>query len=82
MQHLASKSGRLIQQRALQCSFTSIFHLRSTSESMKERKTMVMIEKIFLYSVSFPLGLMVAAGCISSLNEERKKEEMKGSHHM
>lgn len=70
---LASKSGRLIQQRALQCSFTSVFHLRSTSESMQERETMKMVEKIFLYSVTFPLGLMVAAGGVYSLKEQHKK---------
>lgn len=60
-----SASGKLLQRRAIQCSFSSVFHLRGTGEGGVGGKSHQDIEQLFLTSVGIPLGIMGIAGCAS-----------------
>eukprot|EP00568_Trieres_chinensis_P001060 CAMPEP_0183307740 /NCGR_PEP_ID=MMETSP0160_2-20130417/19131_1 /TAXON_ID=2839 ORGANISM="Odontella Sinensis, Strain Grunow 1884" /NCGR_SAMPLE_ID=MMETSP0160_2 /ASSEMBLY_ACC=CAM_ASM_000250 /LENGTH=120 /DNA_ID=CAMNT_0025471401 /DNA_START=159 /DNA_END=522 /DNA_ORIENTATION=+ len=58
-----SKAARVLQRRAIQCSFSSVFHLRNGGMGHKEAKE---AERLFLTAVGLPLGLMGAAGVVAS----------------
>eukprot|EP00546_Thalassionema_frauenfeldii_P009012 CAMPEP_0178916648 /NCGR_PEP_ID=MMETSP0786-20121207/12773_1 /TAXON_ID=186022 /ORGANISM="Thalassionema frauenfeldii, Strain CCMP 1798" /LENGTH=67 /DNA_ID=CAMNT_0020590041 /DNA_START=64 /DNA_END=267 /DNA_ORIENTATION=+ len=55
-------AGRLIQRRGLQCSFSSVFHLRSGGMGNEDAK---FIENMFLGSVGAPLAFLGAAGLVA-----------------
>eukprot|EP00957_Ditylum_brightwellii_P106098 8092950-Ditylum_brightwellii.AAC.1 len=55
----ASAAGKVLQRRAIQCSFSSVFHLRNSGMGRKESEK---VEKIFMTAVALPLGLMGFAG--------------------
>ena len=50
----------LLQRRAIQCSFSSVFHVKSTG-SYKQGKE---FERIFVGYVGGPLVLMGVVGCL------------------
>lgn len=55
----ASAAGRVLQKRALQCSFSSVFHLRKAGMNQQEAN---FVERLFLGCVGLPLAGMGAAG--------------------
>ena len=58
----SSNAQKTLQRRAIQCSFSSVFHLKNAGSSMKESKQ---AEQIFLTAVGFPLVLMGSIGGVS-----------------
>mmetsp|Transcript_15280 Transcript_15280/g.20882 ORF Transcript_15280/g.20882 Transcript_15280/m.20882 type:complete len:81 (-) Transcript_15280:395-637(-) len=56
---VASTAGKVLQRRAIQCSFSSVFHLKNSGMAYKESKE---AEKIFLTAVALPLACMGFAG--------------------
>eukprot|EP00550_Attheya_septentrionalis_P009326 CAMPEP_0198297488 /NCGR_PEP_ID=MMETSP1449-20131203/36926_1 /TAXON_ID=420275 /ORGANISM="Attheya septentrionalis, Strain CCMP2084" /LENGTH=75 /DNA_ID=CAMNT_0043998419 /DNA_START=88 /DNA_END=315 /DNA_ORIENTATION=+ len=58
----ASAAKRVLQRRAIQCSFSSVFHIRNTGASLKEAHE---VETIFIRAVAIPLGIMVGVGGIA-----------------
>lgn len=67
-----SATGRVLQRRAIQCSFSSVFHLRG--HGGVAGKDSDYIEKIFMRSVGFPLGLMVLLGGAASFTKENSSK--------
>lgn len=59
MSILQSPAARMLQRRAVQCSFSSVFHLRASGMDHKSAK---LAETIFLGVVGVPLGIMGATG--------------------
>jgi hypothetical protein len=58
----ASAAQQVLSQRALQCSFSSVFHLRRAGMNAKDA---AFIERMFVVTVTGPLLLMGAAGVAS-----------------
>jgi hypothetical protein len=69
----ASSSARqILQRRAIQCSFSSVFHLRNTvinstdkkqaAEAMKQVKD---VERIFITAVAMPVYFMGFVGALA-----------------
>ena len=59
-----STAHRVLQSRAVQCSFSSVFHLRRAGMDPKESK---FIEQLFITCVGLPLALLGAAGGVRML---------------
>ena len=59
MSSSSTAAQKTLQRRAIQCSFSSVFHLKNAGASMKESKQ---AEQIFLSAVGFPLVLMGSIG--------------------
>jgi hypothetical protein len=55
-----SSAQRMLQRRALQCSFTSVFHLRQSGLMAPAEATQV--ERLFLVSAGLPLLLLFIGG--------------------
>lgn len=53
---------KLLQNRALQCSFTSVFHIRKTANTVKALQEAKRNERIFLRAVGYPIFGMGALG--------------------
>lgn len=56
----SSAARRVLQRRALQCSFTSVFHLRQTGLMKADEASKV--ERLFLISAGLPLLVFVVSG--------------------
>jgi len=54
-----SAAARVLQKRALQCSFSSVFHLRKTGMNPVQAKS---VENLFMGAVGGPLIVMGAVG--------------------
>eukprot|EP00588_Corethron_pennatum_P032585 CAMPEP_0194341414 /NCGR_PEP_ID=MMETSP0171-20130528/89660_1 /TAXON_ID=218684 /ORGANISM="Corethron pennatum, Strain L29A3" /LENGTH=66 /DNA_ID=CAMNT_0039106761 /DNA_START=139 /DNA_END=339 /DNA_ORIENTATION=- len=54
-----SPAARVLQRRALQCSFSSVFHLRASGMPAAAATE---AENVFVAVVGVPLGLMGAVG--------------------
>ena len=62
----------VLQNRALQCSFSSVFHIRktaTTAESLQEAKQ---VESIFLNAVGLPIAGMASIGAIVIIMKKEK----------
>ena len=59
MSILTSPAARVLQRRAIQCSFSSVFHLRSSGMARNQAK---FIEHMFLGAVGLPLAAMGLSG--------------------
>ena len=57
---------KVLQNRALQCSFTSVFHIKKTANSVESLKEAKKVEDIFLKAVGFPMFAMgfIGAGAL------------------
>lgn len=62
-----SAARRMIQRRALQCSFTSVFHLQKAGMPTQQAKE---IEQLFVVGVGFPLVFMGASGFIYAMTKK------------
>ena len=62
----------VLQRRAIQCSFSSVFHVKSTG-SYKEGKE---FERIFINFVGLPLGVMGVLGSLELMRRRRKLENI------
>lgn len=62
----ASSARQVLQRRAIQCSFSSVFHLRNCSaggtSAMKEAKN---AERIFFRAVALPVYAMGVIGVVA-----------------
>ena len=59
-----SPAAKVLQARALQCSFSSVFHLQRAGMDRKQAK---FLENMFLGAVGGPLLVMGATGAVASL---------------
>lgn len=57
---------KVLQNRALQCSFTSVFHIKKTATSVEAMREAKAVESIFLRAVGLPMAAMglVGAGAL------------------
>ena len=55
----SSAAAQTIQRRAIQCSFSSVFHLRNAGAGRKEAQE---AERIFFNAVAIPMGIMGLIG--------------------
>lgn len=55
----SSTAARMLQKRAVQCSFSSVYHLRSAG---MDNKNATLAETIFLSVVGVPLAILGASG--------------------
>lgn len=69
----AGGAGRLLQRRAIQCSFSSVFHVKSLGSTKASLEHGKEFERIFLTFVGAPLVLMTAVGGGKMIMENRKK---------
>jgi hypothetical protein len=56
---LKSPAARMLQRRAIQCSFSSVFHLRASGMQPREAK---LAETVFLSVVGLPLAVLGVTG--------------------
>jgi len=56
-----SAARRVLQTRALQCSFSSVFHLRKAGMNQKDAD---FVENLFVGSVGVPLALIGGLGLV------------------
>ena len=61
---LPSQAGRVLRTRALQCSFSSVFHLRRAGMEKKEAD---FVENLFVATVAVPVVLLGSAGLFTML---------------
>ena len=61
-----SAAAQTIQRRAIQCSFSSVFHLRNAGAGRKEAQE---AERIFFNAVAVPMGIMGAVGGAAFLHK-------------
>lgn len=54
-----SAAGKVLRTRALQCSFSSVFHLRRAG---MEKKDADFVENLFVATVAAPIALIGGAG--------------------
>ena len=59
-------AAQTIQRRAIQCSFSSVFHLRNAGAGRKEAQE---AERIFFNAVAVPMGIMGAVGGAAFLHK-------------
>ncbi|KAL7487412.1 hypothetical protein ACHAW6_013017 [Cyclotella cf. meneghiniana] len=57
----SSSAQTVLQRRAIQCSFSSVFHIRNANGG-KMTKESEMVERIFIKAVAWPLGFMFLLG--------------------
>jgi hypothetical protein len=57
----------VLQNRALQCSFTSVFHIKKTANTAKAFQEAKEVESIFLRAVGAPMAFMGFVGGVSFL---------------
>jgi hypothetical protein len=67
-----SVAGQVLRSRALQCSFSSVFHLRRAGMNKDEAK---LVENVFLGSVGLPLVLLTVTGLGVSLSNTIGSDE-------
>ena len=58
---------KVLQSRALQCSFTSVFHIQKTATTAQAFREAKEVENIFVKAVGFPMFAMgmVGAGTLA-----------------
>lgn len=61
-----SAARRMIQRRALQCSFSSVFHLQQAGMAAKQAKE---IENLFVVTVGLPIVFMGATGFVCAMTK-------------
>ena len=61
-----SAAAQTIQRRAIQCSFSSVFHLRNAGAGRKEAQE---AERIFFNAVAVPMGIMGLVGGAAFLHK-------------
>jgi hypothetical protein len=59
----AHVSSQVLRTRALQCSFSPVFHLRRAGMNIQDA---TYIENIFLFTVGLPIAIMGTAGALLS----------------
>jgi hypothetical protein len=64
---MSVSAGQVLCTRALQCSFSSVFHLRRAGMNAKDA---TYIEHLFVATVGLPIALMGAAGLCRFLQNE------------
>jgi hypothetical protein len=69
-----SVAGQVLRSRALQCSFSSIFHLRRAGMQKDDAK---LVENVFLGFVGLPLVLLTVTGLGVSLANTIGSDETK-----
>ena len=57
----SSAAQTVLQRRAIQCSFSSVFHIRNANGGAITNESKI-AEKIFTRMVAWPLGVMVFIG--------------------
>jgi hypothetical protein len=65
-----SSSHNVLRTRALQCSFSSVYHLRRAGMSAKDAD---LVENIFACSVGLPLLCLGAAGLLALFRKEENE---------
>eukprot|EP00563_Minutocellus_polymorphus_P019048 CAMPEP_0197716534 /NCGR_PEP_ID=MMETSP1434-20131217/1394_1 /TAXON_ID=265543 /ORGANISM="Minutocellus polymorphus, Strain CCMP3303" /LENGTH=141 /DNA_ID=CAMNT_0043300911 /DNA_START=61 /DNA_END=485 /DNA_ORIENTATION=- len=77
----SSAAAQTIQRRAIQCSFSSVFHLRNAGAGRKEAQE---AERIFFNAVAVPMGIMGLVGGAAFVHKsffaDEAAEEMMGHH--
>ena len=64
---------KVLQNRALQCSFTSVFHIKKTANSVEALKEAKRVEDIWLKAVGYPMFAMGFIGAGALLWKWRKE---------
>ena len=64
---LASAANKVLQTRALQCSFSSVFHLRRAGMCHKDAD---FVENLFVATVGVPIAIMGATGLWFATNSK------------
>lgn len=64
MAPVTSAAHKVLRTRALQCSFTSVFHLRSAGMPAEQAKQ---LENMFVAAVGGPLMLLGLAGMVTCI---------------
>mmetsp|Transcript_17869 Transcript_17869/g.39101 ORF Transcript_17869/g.39101 Transcript_17869/m.39101 type:complete len:92 (+) Transcript_17869:112-387(+) len=72
----SSAAGKVLQRRAIQCSFSSVFHLRNSGMGRKEAQD---AERIFFNAVAVPMGIMALIGGATFFHKEFVKQNDSGS---
>jgi len=62
----ASAARRMIQRRALQCSFSSVFHLRQAGMASKQAQE---IENLFTVTVGVPIVILGTTGFVCAVSK-------------
>eukprot|EP00554_Chaetoceros_debilis_P016105 CAMPEP_0194118056 /NCGR_PEP_ID=MMETSP0150-20130528/33957_1 /TAXON_ID=122233 /ORGANISM="Chaetoceros debilis, Strain MM31A-1" /LENGTH=66 /DNA_ID=CAMNT_0038809301 /DNA_START=87 /DNA_END=287 /DNA_ORIENTATION=+ len=62
---MSTPAKAVLQNRALQCSFSSVFHIKKAANSAKAFKEAREAEDIFLKAVGLPMVFMGSIGGIS-----------------
>jgi hypothetical protein len=62
----STAARRMIQRRALQCSFTSVFHLKDAGMGGPQAKQ---IENLFVGAVGVPLMILGATGFLYAMTK-------------
>ena len=65
-----SVAKKVLQNRALQCSFTSVFHIKKTATNVKTYQEAKQVENIFIKAVGYPMFGMGLIGVGSLLYKE------------
>lgn len=60
-----SAAGQVLRSRALQCSFSSVFHLRRAGMNQRDA---TFVENLFIGTVGVPLAMLGFAGLCVSLS--------------
>jgi len=63
----ASAARNILQRRALQCSFSSVFHLKDAGMGRQQAN---FIENLFLGSVGVPIVILGATGFVCAMTKE------------
>ena len=61
----ASSARQVLQRRAIQCSFSSVFHLRNCAASTTAMKEAKNAERIFFRAVALPVYAMGIIGVVA-----------------
>ena len=65
----SSSARQILQRRAIQCSFSSVFHLRNTVVNNSTDKTAIKqvkdVERIFITAVALPVYFMGFVGALA-----------------
>ena len=64
---VAADAGKVLQNRALQCSFTSVFHIKKTADTAKALREAKEVERIFINAVGGPMAFMGFIGGMTYL---------------
>ena len=64
-----SNVKNLLQNRAIQCSFTSVFHIKNTANTTKSFQEAKKVESIFLKAVGAPMMFMSGVGIVGMFGQ-------------